>query len=116
MNSYKFHYDSEDDVLYICNSAKQVEESVQFAEDIVLDLDNEGKVIGIEIFYALEFFNLFNKEVNLDFLSNLEEASIQYKEYRNNLFLIVVMKSKNKVIYQPMPPLRKSEYQSPVYA
>jgi len=91
MDNYKYDYDSMDDVLYIQNSVKKVVESVQFAEDIVLDLDNENKVIGIEIFYASEFFNLFNKEINKDFLSNLQKASIQYKEYRNNLFVVIVM-------------------------
>ena len=63
MNEYKFHYDSEDDVLYIQNAVKDVEESIEFSEDIVLDLDRRGNVIGVEIFYASEFFGLFNKEV-----------------------------------------------------
>ena len=114
MSNYQFNYDSEDDVLYIKNSMKEVEESVEVSEDIVLDLDKKGMVVGIEIFYASEFFGAFNKEVDKSFLSNLEEVQIAQKEMRNNWFLVIMLKSDKKVIYQPMPPLRKSEYVSPL--
>ncbi len=50
MKDFKYDYDKEDDVLYICNASKKVQESIEFSEDIVLDLDNEGKVIGVELF------------------------------------------------------------------
>ena len=116
MKEYRFEYDSEDDVLYIQNDVKEVEESVQFSEDIVLDLDKNGNVIGLEVFYASEFLGLFNKEINKEFLKGLEVASLEYKDFRNMWFIILVLKSGKKVIYQPMPPLRKSEYVSPLFA
>ncbi|MBS3089083.1 DUF2283 domain-containing protein [Candidatus Pacearchaeota archaeon] len=114
MNEYKFHYDSEDDVLYIQNAVKDVEESIEFSEDIVLDLDRRGNVIGVEIFYASEFFGLFNKEIDKEFLEGLQEAYIEHKDFRNVWFIVLVLQSKNKQIYQPLPPLKKSEYISPV--
>ncbi len=114
MEKYKFDYDADDDVLYIQNAVEDVEESVEFSEDIVLDLDKEGRAIGVEIFYASEFFSLFNKKIDKDFLENLEDAHIEYKEFRNIFFIILVLKSKDQVIRQPMPPLRKSEYVSPL--
>lgn len=116
MNNYQFNYDPEDDVLYIRNSMKEVEESVEVSEDIVLDLDKKGMVVGIEIFYASEFFNLFNKEIDKSFLENLSGASLEYKDFRNVWFIILALKSGKKIIYQPMPPLRKSEYVSPLVA
>ncbi|MCX6751135.1 MAG: DUF2283 domain-containing protein [Candidatus Pacearchaeota archaeon] len=116
MEKYNFDYDADDDVLYIQNAVEEVEESVEFSEDIVIDLDKKGGAIGIEVFYASEFFNLFNKNINKDFLENLEDAHIEYKEFRNVFFIILVLKSKNQVIRQPMPPLRKSEYSSPLIA
>ncbi len=114
--AYKFHYDSEYDILYIYNAEKKVKESVEFSEDIILDLDNEGKVIGAEIFYAKEFFNAFNKEINEEFLEKLEEASLEPKEFRNMWFIVLLLKSGSKQISQPLPPLRKSEYISPLIA
>ena len=116
MNDYRYQYDAKDDVLYIQNSRIDVEESVESAEDIVLDLDKKGNVIGIEVFYASEFFNLFNKEIDKEFLESLKEASLEYKEFRNNIFLAIIFKSDKKIIKQIMPPLRKSEYVSPLLA
>lgn len=113
MKEYKFSYSIEDDVLYIQNIVKEVEESVEFSEDIVLDLDKDGNVIGVEIFYASEFLGLFNKEINKEFLKQLQEAYIEYKDFRNIWFVVLILKSDNKKISQPLPPLRKSEYVSP---
>ncbi|MDP2925550.1 MAG: DUF2283 domain-containing protein [Nanoarchaeota archaeon] len=114
--AYKFHYDKEDDILYIVNALKKVKESVEFSEDIVLDLDSEGKVIGVELFYASEFFDLFNKEIDKEFLMNLSFAGLEYKDYRNVWYVLLVLKSGNKEISQALPPLRKSEYVSPLIA
>lgn len=116
MGEYRFNYDKEYDVLYIQNVIKIVEESAEFSEDIVLDLDKNGNVIGIEIFYASEFFNLLNNDIDKEFLASLEDASMEYKDFRNIWFIVVVFKSKNKVIRQPMPPLQKSEYVCPLVA
>lgn len=114
MEQYKFHYSFEDDVLYIQNAVKEVEESVEFSEDIVLDLDKRGNVIGVEIFYASEFLGLFNKDIDKEFLRNLNNAHIEYRDFRNMWFIVLILKSKNKQISQPLPPLKKSEYVSPL--
>lgn len=116
MEKYKFHYDAEDDVLYIWDAIREVEESVEFSEDMVLDLDSHGNFIGVEIFYASEFFNTFNNELNKEFLRNLSKVSIEYKEYRNMWFIVLLLQSGSKRIAQPLPPLRKSEYTSPLIA
>lgn len=115
MKEYNFNYDSVSDVLYIQNVIKKVEESVEFSEDIVLDLDKNGVVIGVEIFYASEFLNLFNKEIDKSFLENLKDAHIEYKDFRNMWFIVLILQSKDKIISQPLPPLRKSEYVSPIF-
>lgn len=113
MKEYRFHYDNVSDVLYIQNTVKKVEESVEFSEDIVLDLDKKGVVIGVEIFYASEFLNLFNKEIDKEFLKDLKEVYIEYRDFRNIWFIVLILESKNKQISQPLPPLKKSEYVSP---
>jgi uncharacterized protein YuzE len=102
--------------LYISNALKKVEESVEFSEDIVLDLDNCGRVIGVELFYANDFFELFNKEIDKEFLSNLQDARLEYKDYRNVWYVLLVLKSGNKQIAQALPLLQKSEYTSPLIA
>src|SRR3989344_309715 len=86
MKDYRFEYDSEDDVLYIQNAIKNVKESVKISEDIIIDIDKEGKVIGIEIFYASEFLSLFNKELDKIFLEYLEDL-LQFKHQKFSLVL-----------------------------
>jgi uncharacterized protein YuzE len=113
MKEHRFHYDKVSDVLYIQNIVKDVEESVEFSEDIVLDLDKKGNVIGVEIFYASEFLGLFNKGINKELLENLKEAHIEYKDFRNIWFVVLMLQTKDKQIMQPLPPLKKSEYVSP---
>ncbi len=114
MEEFRFDYDAEDDVLYIQNAVERVEESVEFSEDLVLDLNKKGSIIGVEIFYASEFLSLFNKEINKEFLKNLQEAHLEYKDFRNIWFVVLMLKSNNKVILQALPPLKKSEYVSPI--
>jgi uncharacterized protein YuzE len=113
---FRFHYDEEHDVLHIRNVDEEVEESVEFSEEIILDLNKERKVVGIEIFYVSELFSAFNKEIDKKFLSNLGEAKLEYKDFRNMWFIVLVLKSGSKQISQALPPLRKSEYTSPLIA
>ena len=111
---YKFLYDKEYDILAIYNSNRNVEESVEVSENIVLDLDKDERVNGIEIMDASEFLGAFNSEINKEFLSQIDDASLDYKSFRNQWIILVNLKSKGKQFVQPMPPLRKSEYVSPL--
>jgi hypothetical protein len=79
-------------------------------------LDKEGRVIGVELFYASELFDLFNKEIDKEFLINLSDASLEYKDYRNVWYVLLILKSGDKEISQTLPPLKESEYISPLIA
>lgn len=114
---FEFEYSSRSDVLSIYNySISKPSETVQFSEYLNIDIDKDNKIIGLEIFDASEFFGTFNEEVDKEFLENLKEVEMEQKEIRNNWFLVIVFKSENKVVKQIMPPLRKSEYVSPLLA
>ncbi|MGY0287378.1 MAG: DUF2283 domain-containing protein [Candidatus Methanodesulfokora washburnensis] len=45
-------YDSEYDILYIDITDKKVHDTQPLDEDILLDLDEEGNIVGIEIWQA----------------------------------------------------------------
>ena len=49
------NYDSKSDVLYIITREGKEEEFVEIAPGINIELDEEGRVIGIEILNASEF-------------------------------------------------------------
>ncbi|HHT9115785.1 MAG: DUF2283 domain-containing protein [Planctomycetes bacterium] len=54
----KIEYDKEVDAIYIRIQEKEVAHTKEIEEGINLDLDNEGKIIGLEIIGATERYNL----------------------------------------------------------
>ena len=50
------NYDPKSDVLYIVTRRGKEEEFVEVAPGIHVELDDKGKVIGIEILHASKFF------------------------------------------------------------
>lgn len=113
---YEHDYDDENDILVIHESNENVKESLEVSEGIVLDLDKDDRVVGIEIMDASEFFGSFNPEISKQFLSELDFAKIEYKSFRNQWILLVILQSKGKQFSQLMPPLRKTEFASPILA
>ncbi len=62
----QIHYDSKFDLLYIrLEPSKQQVTNIQVTEDIVLDMGEGDKIVGIEILDA-------SKHVNLQSLTQLE--------------------------------------------
>ena len=112
----KFHYDSQDDVLTIYSNISP-SETIEVTEFINIDINKEKGIVGLEIFDASEFFGKQNKELTKQFLSNLEKINLKYSEWRNMWFINLEFAGKNKkIIIQKLPPLRRSEFVSPLIA
>lgn len=113
---FKFYYDKEDDILSIYTEAPP-RETVEFSEFLNIDIDKDRRVVGLEIFGASEFFKIRDSRVNKSFLEKLKEISVEYNEWRNSWFIdIILTDGNNNSIRQSIPPLRKSEYTSPLIA
>ena len=54
----KIEYDQEVDVLYIRLQEKYVTRTVELEEGLNLDLDEKGKLIGLEVLDATERYSL----------------------------------------------------------
>ncbi|OHB90566.1 MAG: hypothetical protein A3E19_07145 [Planctomycetes bacterium RIFCSPHIGHO2_12_FULL_52_36] len=54
----RIEYDREVDALYIRIQEKEVSRTKEVAEGVNLDIDEEGKIIGLEIVGATERYNL----------------------------------------------------------
>ena len=59
----KFHYYPETDSLYIDLSEKVSTDSREIAPGVVLDLDAEGQLVGIDIDHASQIVDLSRLEV-----------------------------------------------------
>ncbi len=112
-NKFNFNYSAEDDILSIYSNSSP-EESIEFSENLVIDIDKDNRIVGLEIFDAAEFFNSLNEQIDRNFLEKLEEVYLECKEFRNNWYILLLFKANGKEIRQPMPLLRKSEYKSPL--
>lgn len=58
----KFYYYKETDSLYIDLSEKKSVDSREVSPDVVLDFDNKGKLVGIDIDHASKHVNLSRLE------------------------------------------------------
>lgn len=71
----KFHYYPETDSLYISLIEKPSADSQEVAEGIVLDFDDQGKLVGIDIDHASQAVDLSRLEAQSLPLTNLALAS-----------------------------------------
>jgi uncharacterized protein YuzE len=111
---FNFEYDDVDDVLSIFDYNKKIKESIEFSEDFNVDLGVGGEVVGLEIFDVSKFFSALNEEINRDFLKKVKKVQLVQADYRNNLFIAVILYSEDKKISQQLPAIQKSEYTSPL--
>jgi len=55
MEDFKVTYDESEDILYFAKSGQEAE-SVEIAPGVLMELDAEGKLLGVEIFRASSMF------------------------------------------------------------
>lgn len=112
----KFHYSKEDDILTIFTDVAP-KETIEFSEFLNIDIDDKKGIVGLEIFYASEFFGKQGSKITKQILENLRDISIEYNDWRNTWFINLNLTDKdNRLFVQKLPPLRKSEYVSPLIA
>jgi len=116
---FNFDYSIEDDILSIFNYKFKSSESIEFSDNLILDIDKKGFLVGIEILDASDFLNSFqgmnNKKLMKEILSNLKSVELIERNYRGYWCIILLLKSKEgEIIQQTMPLLKKSEYKSPL--
>jgi len=111
---FDFHYSKEDDILTIFDYSKSVVDTIEFSEFLNISVNKEGNIVGFEFFDASHFFKTLNSELDATFLSNLKGVELEQKEFRNNWFVVIWLKSDKKVISQPLPIFNKQTYESPL--
>lgn len=113
----KFHYDVEDDVFTIYDNRNKPSETIEFSEFINIDINEDKGIVGLEFFYASEFFSIITETVNRTFLENINDVKVDCRNYRNTYWIItLIFDYKDQEIKVQLPPLRRSEYVSPLIA
>jgi uncharacterized protein YuzE len=70
----RFHYYSETDSLYIDLSENNSAESIEVNPGVVIDLDKDGKIVGIDIDHASRVVDLSRLEAKSLPVNNLSVA------------------------------------------
>lgn len=55
MDEFKVFYDEREDILYLAREGRE-EEVVEVSPGVNMELDSDGKLIGVEIFHASGVF------------------------------------------------------------
>ncbi len=89
-------YDKNNDILAIHKgfSADEKFKGNIDAGQLVLDVSTKGRVVGIEIMHATEFFALFT--IGRDILENLEDAKFTVTINPNGIVLGISFKVRNR--------------------
>jgi uncharacterized protein YuzE len=112
----KIHYDEEDDIFTIYDNKYKPSETIEFSEFLNLDINKDKSIVGMEIFYASEFFSAINELITKNMLESVKSVSVECNNYRNNWFINLVFDDNGSKIKVQMPPLRNSDYTSPLIA
>ena len=96
-NEVVYDYDIKGDSLFIyCVDSYEYEVSLELDNDVILDLDTNGKPVAFEFLNASKVFNLnksyFNNLVKISIQADITEKSISL-----NVELIVPVHNKNQV-------------------
>ena len=83
-NKVTYDYDYQGDSLFIyCVEDYEYEVSLELDNDVILDIDTEGKQVAFEFLNASKIFNLdksyFNNLVKIAIQSNITEEAINLK-------------------------------------
>jgi len=96
MRKFKFSYDSDNDDLLIYDSSSKSKGSVEMG-DIILDYDNNKKLVGVQIMNASVFLKNVS-ESGQDLLDNLTECSFEVKDQKNMKIVKIILKSNNSCV------------------
>jgi len=94
-------YDYVNDILFFKVKEREYDFSLEF-QNIVIDVDEEGFITGIQIFDASEFIKI-DKEHLRKIIKWKFQARLQGKEFRIDLYYQVIIR--NKVINNNIYPI-----------
>ena len=107
-------YDKEADVLTIYKKDAKVSESIEVAEDIVIDVDKERKIVNLELMDAYKFLHTLNTNISSELLSSLHEIQLKFTNYRNYWIISLVFEYNHQKIEEKLPAFAALDFQSPL--
>lgn len=111
---FKWSYDQENDVLYVYDHKKMARESIEVEEDIVVDVDKDNNLVGLQIFYAYDLFKAIDKNFSRKILDEAKEVEVEFSNYRNYVIIKLLIPFNKTIREETLPPIPIKKYESPI--
>lgn len=109
-------YDSEGDVLSIYTKDAKVKESIEVAEELVVDIDKNKNLVNLELFDAYKFLSLSNKKITKKMLESIGEVKLDVKQIRNYWIITIIFRYNEELITEKLPVFASNDFKSPLAA
>ena len=105
----KFDYDSKYDDLFVFNSESKSKGAIEFG-DLVIDFDNNMKVVGLELINASEYLSKIVDGFDKKLLSDIKQCNFSAVHHKNMIIIKLSIVSENQKMLVPIqiPGIRKS--------
>ena len=100
---FKASYDSEGDILTVYREDSNVKESIEVNEDLIIDVDSKKKLVSMELIDAYKFLHLLNNKISKKMLREINCATLEVKNYRNYVIIILIFEYNNEIITESLP-------------
>jgi len=100
MTRFNFDYDSENDDLFIYRFRKKSKYSIEFSRDIILDFDENNKLVGIELLEATKTLAMLSgkdPEWISKLLKDLKTCQLSYKTGSGKFVFSITLLAKRKI-------------------
>ena len=112
---FKLNYDFDEDLLYMYSDSKKSSGSIEFG-DLVIDLQKNGSVAGLEVFGASKYFSeLTNKKITKNDLSKIEKAELSMSTKNGTVIIKVLLPLDGENVPATIA-IQDMNYKSPVLA
>ena len=109
-------YNEREDMLFVHSEKSKTKESIEVMDGVVIDVDKDNNLAGLEVFDASKFFASMNSKINIEALNGLKEIKVGLKKYRNYVFTTLDFKIDGIVLNEKLPGFSLKEYESPLVA
>lgn len=115
-HKFKASYDEDGDILTVYSEGAKVKESIEVAEELILDIDKNDKLASLELIDAYKFLHTLNKDISKEMLESVEEVELDVKNFRGYWVITLIFKYGGKVITEKLPAFVSSDFKSPLLA
>ena len=114
-DNFKIDYDEENDLLFLYDEKEKSGGSIEFG-DLIIDLKRDGKIVGMEIFGASNYFSeLTDRKISVQDLKKIEKVKFTVIARKGTMMIKIILPLEKENI-QATIAIQDINYSSPAMA